>query len=168
MLPVPLRERKVDIIFLAFLVVNLVLVTYIIDLEQIVIADPAHFTYPVWPPSPLVDLIHWYGNHYDPLLMSRPPFWRMTIWIDVIAFGPFYAAAIYAFIRGRDWIRVPALVWSGLMMANVLIILMDERYGVTPAPNFAFVVSLNLPWLLLPVAMIARMWRDHPFQRAAP
>jgi hypothetical protein len=31
--------------------------------------------------------------------------------------------------RGRDWIRVPALVWSGLMTANVLIILMEERYG---------------------------------------
>ena len=119
MQPVPLRERKIDLLFLAFFVVNLGFITYIVDLEQIVIADPSHFAYPVWPPAPLIDLVHWYGNHYDPLLMARPPFWRMTIWIDVIAFGPFYAAAIYAFIRGRDWIRVPALVWSGLMLANV-------------------------------------------------
>ena len=37
--------------------------------------------------------------------MARPPFWRMTIWIDVIFFGPFYLFAIYAFIRGRNWIR---------------------------------------------------------------
>ena len=168
MQPVPLRERKIDLLFLAFFVVNLGFITYIVDLEQIVIADPAHFTYPVWPPAPLIDLVHWYGNHYDPLLMARPPFWRMTIWIDVIAFGPFYAAAIYAFIRGRDWIRVPALVWSGLMLANVLIILMDERYGVTPATNFPIVLAFNLPWLLMPFAMMLRMRRDQPFSRAAP
>jgi hypothetical protein len=166
MQPVPLRERKIDLLFLAFFVVNLAFITYIVDLEQIVIADPAHFSYPVWPPAPLIDLVHWYGNHYDPLLMARPPFWRMTIWIDVIAFGPFYAAAIYAFIRGRDWIRVPALVWSGLMLANVLIILMDERYGITPAPNFPLVLAANALWLLMPVAMVLRLRRDRPFEAA--
>lgn len=162
---VPLRRRKLDLLFVVFLAVNASFVTYIVDLEQIVIADPANFRYPIWPPPPLVDLVHWYGSHYDPLLMARPPFWRMTIWIDVLFFGPFYLFALYAFIRGREWIRVPALVWSGTMMANVLIILMDERYGVTQAPNFALVLALNLPWLLLPLAMIARMWRDHPFSR---
>jgi hypothetical protein len=159
------RERKIDLLFLAFFVVNLGFITYIVDLEQLVIADPAHFDYPIWPPPPLVDLVHWYGAHYDPLLLARPPFWRMTIWIDVIYFGPFYAFAIYAFVRGRNWIRVPALVWSGLMLANVLIILMDERYGVTPAPNFPLVLALNLPWALMPFAMMLRMRREHPFSR---
>jgi len=164
---VPLRERKYDLVFLVFFVINAGFITYIVDLEQLVIPDPAHFTYPLWPPPPLVDLVHWYGNTYDPLLIARPPFWRMTIWIDVIFFGPFYLAGIYAFIRGRNWIRVPALVWSGTMLANVLIILMDERYGVTPAPNFGFVLLLNLPWLAFPFLMILRMWRDQPFSRPA-
>ena len=90
----------------------------------------------------------------------------MTIWIDVLFFGPFYFFALYAFIRGRDWIRVPALVWSGIMLANVLIILMDERYGVTPAPNFAMVLLFNLSWLLFPILMIIRMRADGPFSRA--
>jgi hypothetical protein len=162
---VPLRERKFDLIFVGFLALNAFLITYIVDLEQLVIADPSNFDYPVWPPPPLVDLIHWYGNHFDPLLLARPPFWRMTIWIDVLFFGPFYFFALYAFIRGRDWIRVPALVWSGTMLANVLIILMDERYGVTPPPNFGLVVLFNLSWLLFPVLMIIRMRRDRPFTR---
>jgi hypothetical protein len=162
---VPLRERTVDLLFLAFFVVNAGFITYIVDIEQLVIADPSNFEYPVWPPRPLVDLVHWYGGNYDPLLMARPPFWRMTIWIDVIFFGPFYLAAIYAFGRGRDWIRLPALIWSGTMMANVLIILMEERYGVTPAPNFGLVLALNVPWLLMPFAMMWRMRSDHPFMR---
>ena len=163
---VPLRKRPYDLVFLVFLVINATFVTYIVDLEQLVIADTDNFSYPVWPPPPLVDLVHWYGNTYDPLLMARPPFWRMTIWIDVIFFGPFYLAAIYAFIRGRSWIRIPALVWSGTMMANVLIILMDEVYGVTPARNLAFVLAVNGPWLLMPLAIIWRMRREHPFHRA--
>jgi EXPERA (EXPanded EBP superfamily) len=162
---VPLRERKFDLIFIGFLALNAFLITYIVDLEQLVIVDPSNFDYPVWPPAPLIDLIHWYGNHFDPLLLARPPFWRMTIWIDVLLFGPFYFFALYAFIRGRDWIRVPALVWSGTMLANVLIILMDERYGVTPAPNFWMVVLFNLSWLLFPILMIIRMRRDRPFTR---
>jgi hypothetical protein len=165
---VPLRQRKYDLLFLAFLVLNATVITYIIDLEQLVIADPRAFDYPVWPPAPFVDLVHWFGNNYDPLLMARPAFWRMTIWIDVIFFGPFYLAAIYAFIRGRNWIRVPALVWSGTMLANVLIILMEERYGITPAPDFAVVVAANATWLLMPFAMIWRMRRDQPFSRIAP
>jgi hypothetical protein len=127
--PVPLRRRPVDWLFLVFLVLNATVITYMVDLEQLVIADPADFDYPPWPPPPLVDLVHWYGERYDPLLMARPPFWQMTIWIDVLFFGPFYFFAIYAFARGRDWIRVPALVWS----------------------------------LIMPFAMIWRMWRDHPF-----
>ena len=162
--PRPLRQRPVDFVFLAFFLVNLVFVTYMVDLEQLVIADPHHFSYPVWPPGPVIDLVHWYGNHYDPLLMARPPFWRMTIWIDVVFFGPFYAAALYAFARGRAWIRVPALVWSGTMLANVLILLMEERYGPWASPDFGFVLSANLSWLVLPFAMIWRMWRDRPFE----
>ena len=161
---VPLRERKYDIVFIVFFLIN-AYVHHVHRRSRDSWSSPTrqNFDYPVWPPPPLVDLVHWYGNNYDPLLMARPPFWRMTIWIDVIFFGPFYAFAIYAFIRGRNWIRVPALVWSGTMMANVLIILMDERYGVTPAPNFWFVLALNLPWLLFPFAVIWRMRRDTPF-----
>jgi hypothetical protein len=54
------------------------------------------------------------------------------------------------------------------MLANVLIILMDERYGVTPAPNFAQVLAANALWLLMPIATVLRFRRDHPFQRALP
>jgi hypothetical protein len=163
---VPLRRRPYDLFFVIFFAVNALVITYIVDLEQLVVADPAHFSYPVWPPGPAIDLVHWWGNHYDPLLMARPPFWQMTIWIDVVFFGPFYFLAVYAFVRGRNWIKVPALVWSGTMLANVLIILMDERYGVTPAPNFGLVLAANLAWLLTPFLMMWRMRRDQPFSRA--
>jgi hypothetical protein len=152
-------------VFAAFFALNAAFITYIVDLEQLVIPDTSHFRYPIWPPRPLVDLVHWYGNHYDPLLMARPPFWRMTIWLDVLFFGPFYVAALIAFLRGLDWIRVPALVWSGMMLSNVLILLMEERYGQWASPHFGAVLAANLTWLLLPLAVIWRMRHDRPFSR---
>jgi emopamil binding protein len=152
---------------MAFYAVNLCFITYFIDIEQLTVANAAHFHYPLWPPPAIVNLVHTYGRHFDPLLMARPAFWRMTIWIDVLWNGPFYVAALYAFARGRDWIRVPALIWSGSMSAVVLVILAEEYSGIHQTPHFGIVFLLNLPWLALPAATIARMAREHPFTRPA-
>jgi hypothetical protein len=160
---VPLRRRPVDFAFVVFFAFNAVVVTYTIDIEQLVIADPGRFDHPIWPPPAVVDFIHWYGRSFDPLLMARPAFWQMTIWIDVLLFGPFYLAAIYALVRARPWIRVPALVWSGMMASNVLIILMEQRFGVWAGPHFGVVLGAYLPWLLGAVAMFLRMRRAEPF-----
>jgi hypothetical protein len=99
---IPLKERKLDYIFIAFFFVNLFFITYIVDLEQLVIADPSNFNYPAWPPPFLVDMVHWWGNNFDPLQLARPPWWNATIWLDAVLFGPFYAVALYAFIKGKD------------------------------------------------------------------
>jgi hypothetical protein len=165
---VPLRRRRLDWVLLAFFAVNLCFITYFIDIEQLTVANAYHFHYPAWPPPAIVDLVHSYGRHYDPLLMARPAFWRMTIWIDVLWNGPFYVAALYAIARGRDWIRVPALIWSGSMSAVVLVILSEEYSGVYRSPHFGVVLLLNLPWLALPLFTIARMSRAHPFTEPAP
>jgi len=163
----PLRRRPLDLVILIFLAISATFVTYVVDLEQLVIADPSDYDHPIWPPAPLVDLVHWYGRTYDPLLMARPAFWQMTVWIDALFFGPFYFVAIYAFVRGRNWIRVPALVWSGTMTADVLIVLMEERFGEWATPHFGFVFAVSLPWLLMPLVMIWRM-RTVPFPATIP
>src|SRR5678815_1236940 len=125
-MPRPLGQRKLDWILLGFFFVNLTFITYIVDLEQLVIADPHHFDYPPWPPRVLVDLVHWWGDTYDPLQNARPPWWRATIWIDVLLFGPFYTFALYAYAKGKAWIRLPSLLWAAVMMTNVSIIMFEE------------------------------------------
>ena len=64
---IPLAERKIDWLFLGFWILNLTTITYIVDLEQIVIDDPTKFEYPIWPPALLVDLVHWWGATFDPV-----------------------------------------------------------------------------------------------------
>ena len=166
---ISLRERPIDWLLLGFFVINLGFITYIVDIEQLVIADRAHFEYPLWPPHAMVDLVHWWGDHFDPLLIARPPRWRATIWLDSTLFGPFYAVAIYALVKGKEWIRVPAIFWSGVMFANVSIIMFEEFFGPHRTPERFTVTMANLPWWTLPLVVTWRFARkEHPFSEQAP
>jgi hypothetical protein len=161
---IPLSRRPIDWALLAFFAVNLLFTTYVVSLEQVVIADPASFTPPAWPPEALVRLVHGWERTYDPLLWARPAWYRATIWLDVVAFGPFYVVALHAFWRGRDWIRIPAVVWGAVLFTNVFIILFDELLGVHATPAPLVVVGANLPWLLMPLVVGWRVLRTpHPF-----
>ena len=165
--PVPLSRRRIDILFVAFFILNFSFITYIVDIEQIIIDNPQSFDYPLWPPPPLVDLVHWWGRTFDPVLLARPVWWKATIWIDSLLFGPYYLAAIYAFIKGKDWIRIPSIIWASVMMTNVTIIMSEEIFGPHASPRLGMVVFANLPWFLLPIGVIARMARsEHPFTQA--
>ena len=164
---VPLRQRPLDWVLIGFFAVNLGFITYIVDLEQLVIADPHHFAYPLWPPRPLVDLVHWWGDHFDPLQNARPPWWRATIWLDVLLFGPFYAVAIHALVKGKEWIAVPAIFWAGVMFANVSIIVFEELVGPFASPAPGTVLMANLAWWALPLLVTWRFARPHPFTREA-
>ena len=163
---IPLRERPWDIGLLVFFFVNLTFITYIVDFEQIMVADPANFAYPIWPPAALIDLVHWWGRTFDPVLLARPPWWMATIWIDALFFGPYYAVAIFAFWKGREWIRIPTIVYASVIMTNVVIILSEEIWGAHASPELPIVLLANAPWLLVPLFLLFRMaLRPHPFTR---
>jgi len=164
---IPFLQRRVDWIFVGFFLINLFFITYIVDIEQLIIPDPSHFQQPLWPPESMVKLVHWYGNSFDPLLIARPQWWKMTIWIDVLFYGPFYALAIYAFVKGKDWIRIPAFFYSGMMFMGVSVILGEEIAGPYATSHLPLVVGLNLPWLLIPIFLTIRLRKEHPFAQAA-
>jgi hypothetical protein len=162
--PIPLSRRPIDIALIGFFAVNLFFTTYVVSLEQVVIDDPFNFVPPVWPPPSLVTLVQWWEKTFDPLLLARPAWYRATIWLDVLGFGPFYAVAIYAYARGRDWIRIPSIVWASVMFTNVFIILFDELRGVHATPHPGTVVAANAAWLLMPFVVFLRVARsEHPF-----
>lgn len=163
---IPLRDRRSDYLYLGFFILNLFFITYIVDLEQLVIKDASDFTYPLWPLPFLVDLVHWWGSNFDPLQWLRPVWWKATIWLDVVLFGPYYAFAVYAFIRGREWIRIPTFIIMSILFTNVFIICSEEIFGPTPARNLPLVLLANIPWALFPVLLIWKMWKnEHPFTK---
>jgi len=163
---IPLKQRPLDIVILVFFWINLLLITYMIDIEQVVISDVNQFDYPLWPPAFMVDLIHWWGNTFDPTLMAREPWYRATIWIDQIFFGPYYIFAIYAFTKGKEWIRIPSIVYASMLMTNVIIILWEEALGQNATDHFAMVFMANASWIIFPLIIIYRFRNNpHPFTR---
>lgn len=163
----PLSKRPMDIAIIVFFCINLFFITYIVDLEQLVIPDADHFTYPAWPPAALVDLVHWYGHNFDPVLIARPAWWRATIWIDSIFFGPFYVFGIYAFAKGKNWIRLASIMWASVMLTNVFIILFEEMFGEHASPQLPRVFLSNAAWVIFPIIVLVRMWgRVQPFAPA--
>src|SRR6266566_5299914 len=149
---IPLSQRRVDIIIVAFFLVNLLFVSYLIDTEQLVIANPAHFTYPIWPPGPVIDAVHWWGNNFDPLLIARPIFFKVTIWLDNLLYGPFYLVAIYAVS----------------MISGVIMILSEEAFGQYHTSHLALVIAANASWIIFPLIILFRMGlNEHPFTRPA-
>ena len=165
---VPLSKRPGDIALLVFFWFNILAVTYVEGLEQLVISDPYDFEYPLWPLPFMVDMVHWWGRSFDPLLMARPTWWRVIIGIDVIFFGPFYVCAIYAFTKGREWIRIPSIIYASVMLTMVVVISGEEMFGPHASPELAIVLLANAPWALFPLFLLYRMiTRPHPFPRAA-
>lgn len=161
---IPFSQRRIDIVIVAFFLINLLFVSYCIDTEQLVIANPAHFTYPLWPPRPMIDAVHWWGNNFDPLLIARPVFFKVTIWLDNLLYGPFYAVAIYAYIKGKEWIRLPSIIYAVSMISGVIMILSEEAFGQYHTAHLALVVSANASWILFPLLILFRFGlNEHPF-----
>lgn len=164
---VPLKERPLDWFIVGFFVINIVFITYLVDIEQLVVTNTSDFEYPIWPPKWLVDAAHWFGATYDPLLLARPLWWRMTIWIDVVLFGPFYVAAIFAYSKGKPWIRIPSIIYASVLLTNVTIILGEEIAGPHASSDLGMVLFANASWIIFPILIIYRMWRDPtPFRRS--
>jgi hypothetical protein len=162
---IPFRQRKQDIVLWAFFLVNVIFVTYQADIEQLVIRDPDSFTYPVWPPAYMIDFLHWYFEKYDPLLYERPVWYTTIVVIDQVVYGPFYIAALYAFWKGKEWIRNWSIIWASVMLATVTVILGEEIAGPFASDHLLLVLATNAGWLIVPVWVLIRMWREHPFTR---
>ena len=55
---IPLSRRKGDIVILAFFWLNILVITYIVDVEQIVLPDiSGDWEYPLWPLPFMVDIM---------------------------------------------------------------------------------------------------------------
>ncbi len=84
----------------------------------------------------------------------------------VVFFGPFYARAIYAFTKGKEWTRIPSMMWASVMLTMVIVISAEEIFGPHATPEPAIVLFANGPWAFFPLFVIYRMsTRPHPFTR---
>jgi len=104
----------------------------------------------------------------DALFAAQPGFLRARTGVSAFLYGPFYLLSIWAFWRGSNWIRKPALLYVGSMVVGVCEHLIWEL-ALGPVPQrLGVFLAINLPYLLVPLLLGARVWRAKPFGGSEP
>jgi hypothetical protein len=112
--------------------------------------------------DPMVRALWSYAGEYDPLVAENPLFLRVMSWISAFVFGPFYAVLIYAFLRGCNWIRLPAIAFGSMVLYSVIVHVAAELLNERPPPNLAVFAAVYVPYALIPILLLVRMRRT-PF-----
>lgn len=111
---------------------------------------------------------YWYARSFDPIFLDTPLWLRIMCGIDAYVFGPFYLVLIYALVRGRNWIRIPALLYGAAIVYSTAVYfgyeLLDESNRAQA--NLPAVFLVNIPYTLIPTMLIWRMHKPKPFERA--
>lgn len=152
-----------DRLLVVWFVVGL-LVTFLVDIEQVMVVDPTkygqHGFTPLWPPEPCVRAIHWWGHTADKLVLARPPWFRVAIWIEIVVQAPFYVLAILAFVRGESWIRLPSLVYSSVLLTIMPMVLGEQLFGPHATARPGLVLAVYGAYVLMPILVAWRV--RHP------
>lgn len=154
---IPLRARRRDVLFVlafAFFAFSSFLSDSLVA-RGIALAPDS--------PSFWARANYWYADGTDPLLLHAPVSLHVQTFISAFVFGPFYLVLVYAFVRGRDWIRMPAIVYLSAMLYGMVVFLGTEFLGDLPPTNVAKFCAFNFPYWIVPLLLGYRMRRAHPF-----
>lgn len=146
----PLRQRPTDLVlvccFAVFAFTSLVMEPYIVfgaDLRQPG-ADPFARAWALY-------------CQWDPLFLDTPSWLRIMCGIDTFVFGPFYLVLIFALVREREWIRLPALCYVAAIVYSTVVYFGHEFVAEAGRANLAMVVLINVPYTLVPLWLGMRM-----------
>lgn len=154
----PLRERPADLAFAVFFA----FATWSSWFSDIVPA--LGMTIAENSPSRLGRLTYFYAKDADPLLIASPFYLRISCFISAFVFGAFYPVLVYALVTGKDWIRLPAIVYASAMTYGMVMFLGFEFFGPLPPTSLAWFAFWNLPYLVVPLLLAYRMWEPDPFR----
>ena len=107
---------------------------------------------------------YWYARSFDPIFLDTPLWLRIMCTIDAYVFGPFYLVLIYALVRERSWIRVPALLYGAAIIYSTLVYFGFEFLDETNRgeANLVAVFLVNIPYTVVPLLLMWRMRRPGP------
>lgn len=118
---------------------------------------------PLWPPPFATEWLAAWGRHCDLLLLYAPPYYRALAGVGVLVGVPFYAAAAVAFWRGCAWIRLPGLVFAGVVLGTAPLLVVAQLAEPYASPRPAAALAVQLPRWLLACWLLLRLWRPAPF-----
>ena len=108
---------------------------------------------------------YWYARSFDPVFLNPPLWLRIMCTIDGSVFGPCYLVFIYAFIKGGNWVRIPALLYGSAIVYSTLVYFgwefLDEANRAQA--NLVAVFLVNIPYTIVPILLMWRVRHREPF-----
>ncbi len=159
----PLRDRKIDIFFMVMFslfactsAISDAIPTLGIEMSQ---HAPTFLGRANWG----------YGHDTDPLFIMPPVWMRFCTGLSAFVYGPFYLLLVYCLAKGKNWIQVPAVMYAtAISVVTGVVVFGAEFFGEDPAmrvQNVTKFLSLNLPYVIIPLLLLARMRKESPFTR---
>ncbi len=156
------RQRPVDVVFIVFF--SWAFLTCIISdaIPTLGIVQA--------PDSPNI-LAQWnfsYASVNDPLFLNPPIWMRFVTGLSAFVYAPFYLVLVYALIRGRNWIQLPAVIYATLIAGITGVVVFGVEFFGEPewrTPNPIGFLAFNLPYVLIPLLLLIRMRKPEPFAR---
>src|SRR5258708_12129405 len=66
--------------------------------------------------------------------------------------------------KGKEWIRLPSIIYAVSMISGVIIILSEEAFGQYHTSHLPLVISPNPPCIIFPLTILSRLrLTHHPF-----
>ena len=113
--------------------------------------------------DPLGRAWYFYASSWDPIFLDTPLWLRVMCTIDAFVFGAFYPLLVYALVKGLNWIRIPALLYSAAIVYSTLVYFGVEVIGESGRADLLMVFVINLPYTVFPLALAWRMRMPEPF-----
>ena len=116
---VPLSRRPYDFLFIVYFVLHIA-TTVAVD-TQIVLPRE------LFPKFLVQALDDWVRDSDDVLTGTRPLFYRAFVWVELVFHLPYFFFALFAFIKGRNWIRNISMVYAVAVLGSMVAIMPEVR-----------------------------------------
>ena len=107
-----------------------------------------------------------YASKADPALIFNQPTVRVSAWISAFVWGPLYMFFIISFVFGWNSIRNWGLVYGAALTSSMILYMAEGLFGTHASPDPTLYLVTNLAYILVPLSMVVRMWKERPFGEA--
>jgi hypothetical protein len=158
----PLTRHRLDHVFLPFFLIGIGyggLVSLPESLGVPVSADSP------WPP--MRSLYSW-AVEQEPQHLDIPPALQATILYDGFVQLPLLIVLTIGLWRSASWpwLRPLGLVYAASAVTNMYFYFMQTFLGPDVPPHLGVYLPLNLPWLVVPMLLVYRLWPASSSARA--
>lgn len=156
----PLQERKFDYFFI-------LIFSYFCATSFLIDIPYALNIFLDWPlPTLIQAALENYINTIDPMLAKKPAFLVFAMSFSGFIWGPVYVYFIHGFISGNNQIKNLALIYAGAMSMAMATIFSEAFFPSSESwrpLNYSLFISLNSPYLFVPLLLMLRMRKAQPF-----